>query len=127
MRRVLSRMTHGGERRRTGVTAAPPPRRPPPRARITAVQARMFTPLGTAVTSGSGSGGGAAAQVDIFFSFGGVPFFKIQEHFTQVGTASGTYDPPPCAPKNGRPGFPFGFLGAGGRLPKARRGRVFIV
>ena len=28
---------------------------------------------------------------------------------------------------NGRPGFPFGFLGAGGRLPKARRGRVFIV
>jgi hypothetical protein len=27
----------------------------------------------------------------------------------------------------GRPGFPFGFLGAGGRLPKARRGRVFIV
>ena len=37
-------------------------------------------------------------------------------------------DPPPCAPANGRPGgFPFGFLGAGGRrLPKARRGRVFI-
>ena len=34
---------------------------------------------------------------------------------------------PPCAPTNGRPGFPFGFLGAGGRLPKARRGRVFIV
>ena len=27
----------------------------------------------------------------------------------------------------GRPGFPFGFLGAGGRLPKARRGRFFIV
>ena len=27
----------------------------------------------------------------------------------------------------GRPGFPFAFLGAGGRLPKARRGRVFIV
>jgi hypothetical protein len=26
----------------------------------------MFTPLGTAVTSGSGSGGGAAAQVDFF-------------------------------------------------------------
>ena len=25
-----------------------------------------------------------------------------------------------------RPGFPFGFLGAGGRLPKARRGRVFV-
>ena len=25
-----------------------------------------------------------------------------------------------------RPGFPFGVLGAGGRLPKARRGRVFI-
>ena len=37
-------------------------------------------------------------------------------------------DPPPCAPANGRPGFPVGFLGgAGGRLPKARRGRVFIV
>ena len=35
--------------------------------------------------------------------------------------------PPPCAPANGRPGFPFGFLGASGRLPKARRGRVFIV
>ena len=35
--------------------------------------------------------------------------------------------PPTCAPTNGRPGFPFGFLGAGGRLPKARRGRVFIV
>ena len=30
-------------------------------------------------------------------------------------------DPPPRAPANGRPGFPFGFLGAGGRLPKARR------
>jgi len=27
---------------------------------------------------------------------------------------------------NGRPGFPFGFLSAGGRLPKARRGRFFI-
>ena len=38
------------------------------------------------------------------------------------------YGPPPCAPTNGRPGFPFGFLGAGGgRLPKARRGRVFVV
>ena len=36
------------------------------------------------------------------------------------------FGPPPCAPTNGRPGFPFGFLGAGGRLPKARRGRVFI-
>ena len=35
------------------------------------------------------------------------------------------FDPPPCAPTNGRPGFPFGFLGAGGRLPKTRRGRVF--
>ena len=35
-------------------------------------------------------------------------------------------DPPPCAPANGRPGFPFGFLGAGGRLPKARRGRVLL-
>ena len=34
--------------------------------------------------------------------------------------------PPPCAPTNGRPGFPLGFLGAGGRFPKARRGRVFI-
>ena len=30
------------------------------------------------------------------------------------------------APTNARPGFPFGFLGAGRRLPKARRGRVFI-
>ena len=36
-------------------------------------------------------------------------------------------DPPPCAPTNARPGFPFGFLGACGRLPKARRGRVSIV
>ena len=38
-------------------------------------------------------------------------------------------DPPPRAPTptNGRPGFPFGFLGASGRLPKARRGRVLIV
>jgi hypothetical protein len=35
--------------------------------------------------------------------------------------------PPPCAPTNGRPGFSFDLLGAGGRLPKARRGRVFIV
>ena len=39
---------------------------------------------------------------------------------------------PPHAPHgapsaNGRPGFPFGFLGAGGRLPKARRGRAFVV
>ena len=34
------------------------------------------------------------------------------------------FDPPPRAPKNDRPGFPFGFLGAGGRLPEARRGRV---
>ena len=31
------------------------------------------------------------------------------------------------APTNGRPGFPFVFLGAGGRLPKARRGRAFGV
>ena len=36
-------------------------------------------------------------------------------------------DPPLCAPTNGRPDFPFGFLGAGGRLPKARRGRFYIV
>ena len=35
-------------------------------------------------------------------------------------------DPPPRAPTICRPGFPFGFLGAGGRLPKERRGRVFI-
>ena len=28
-------------------------------------------------------------------------------------------DPSPRAPTSGRPGFPFGFLGAGGRLPKA--------
>ena len=41
-------------------------------ARITAVQARVFTPLGTAVTSGSGSGGGAGR---FLFGFGGVPFF----------------------------------------------------
>ena len=37
--------------------------------------------------------------------------------------------PPPCAPANGRPGFPFGFLGAGagGRLPKApRRGLILL-
>ena len=31
--------------------------------------------------------------------------------------------PPPCAPANGRPGFPFGFMGAGGRFLKERRGR----
>ena len=36
-------------------------------------------------------------------------------------------DPPPRAPTNGRPGFLFGFLGAGGRLPKARRELVFFV
>ena len=36
-------------------------------------------------------------------------------------------NPTPCAPTNGRPGYPFGFLGAGGRLPKAQRGQVFIV
>ena len=54
----------------------------------------MFTPLGTAVTSGSGSGGGAAAQVDFVFSgIGGVPFFLIQESSTQVGTAPGTPRP----------------------------------
>ena len=34
--------------------------------------------------------------------------------------------PPSCAPTNGRPGFAFGLLCAGGRLPKARRGRGFI-
>ena len=34
--------------------------------------------------------------------------------------------PLPCAPTNGRPGFPFGFLGAGGRLPKARRVRFLL-
>ena len=34
--------------------------------------------------------------------------------------------PPPCAPTNGRPGFPFGFLGDSGRLQKAQRGRFFI-
>ena len=33
--------------------------------------------------------------------------------------------PRPRAPANGWPGFPFGFLGAGSRLPKARRGRVY--
>ena len=58
----------GGADGGTGVTAAPPPRRPPrPPARITAVPARMFTPLGTAVASGSGSGGDAAAQVDFLW------------------------------------------------------------
>ena len=50
----------------------------------------MFTPLGTAVTSGSGSGGGAGL---FFVCFGGVPFFLIQENCTQVGTASGTPRP----------------------------------
>ena len=35
--------------------------------------------------------------------------------------------PPPCAPTNGRPGFPYGFLYSGGRLPKARHGRFLIV
>ena len=42
------------------------------------------------------------------------PWYKVQP------------DPPPRAPANGRPRFPFGFLGAGGRLPKARRGRFLI-
>ena len=48
-----------------------------------------------------------------------------------AGPGSPLLDPPPCAPPNGRPGFhagfPFGFLGAGRRLPKARRGRAFDV
>ena len=35
--------------------------------------------------------------------------------------------PPPRAPTNGRPGFPLGLLGAGGRLPKVRRGRVLCL
>jgi hypothetical protein len=52
----------------------------------------MFTPLGTAVTSGSGSGGGAAAQVDFFLVLV-VCHFLIQENCTQVGTASGTPRP----------------------------------
>ena len=43
-----------------------------------------------------------------------------------TGPVSAPLDPPPCAPTNGRPGFSFGFLGAGGRLPKARRGRFFL-
>ena len=43
----------------------------------------------------------------------------------QVHVVSLPCDPPPCAPTNGRLGFPFGFPGAGGRLPKARRGRFF--
>ena len=34
--------------------------------------------------------------------------------------------PPPRTPANGRPGLPFGFVGAaGGRLPKERRWRVY--
>ena len=41
-----------------------------------------------------------------------------------MSTAAQKSDPPPCTPANGRLGFPFGFLGAGGRLLKARRGRV---
>ena len=44
-----------------------------------------------------------------------------------VAVSMDSTEPPPCAPTNGRPGFPFGFLDAGGRLPKAGRGRVFIV
>ena len=35
----------------------------------------------------------------------------------------GTFDHPPRAPTNGRLGFPFGFPGAGGRLPKASERR----
>ena len=54
------------ERRRHWSDGGSPAAPTSPPARITAVQARMFTPLGTAVTSGSGSGGGAAAQVDFF-------------------------------------------------------------
>ena len=48
------------------------------------------------------------------------------ERAVSASSANVPSGPPPCAPTNGRPGFPFGFLGAGGRLPKARRGRVFI-
>ena len=69
------------------------------------------------------------------------PAVQAWRHFTVVAPAGAVgvgdavmaerlallRDPPPCAPTNGRPGFPFGFLGAGGRLPKARRGRFFIV
>ena len=92
MRRVLSRMTPraAGERRHWSDGGSPTAPTSPP-ARITAVQARIFTPLGTAVTSGSGSGGGAAVQVD--FLGGGVVvchFFLIQENCTQVGTQVGT-------------------------------------
>ena len=36
-------------------------------------------------------------------------------------------DPPPRAPTNGRPGFPFGFLGAGGRLPHGTAWAGFVV
>ena len=39
----------------------------------------------------------------------------------------GLVGPPPRAPTNGRPGFPFGFPGAGGgRFPKARRKRFLL-
>ena len=51
----------------------------------------------------------------------------------QGPTAGGVRNSPsPSSSSNSRAselgasGFPFGFLGAGGRLPKARRGRVFI-
>ena len=53
-------------------------------------------------------------------------FFGPAVFFTPSFLGRGV-DPPPCAPTNGWPGFPFGFLGAGGRLPKARRGWVFVV
>ena len=46
---------------------------------------------------------------------------KAPPHMPQVA------GPPPRAPANGRPGFPFvGFLGAGGRLPKERRNGVGV-
>ena len=52
--------------------------------------------------------------------------FRPTRNLAARTPAAATDSPLMCAPANGRPGFPFGFVGAGGRLPKARRGRLLI-
>ena len=47
-----------------------------------------------------------------------LPFPPVENETGKVPALTGAhYDPPPRAPANGRPGFPVGFLDAGGRLP----------
>ena len=56
------------------------------------------------------------------------PLIRGRGHHTSISPSSPrTLCPQLFAPTNGRPGFPFGFLGAGGCLPKARRAGVFCV